>query len=139
MENFKNLRSEKFIKVFDVVRKDLGVSQAELARMIGYSKSANITQIRSGKNRIQNPQLKNFCDLFGYSYESFEEENGPWKKNTAESALQGTAIKQPAEIQREFEAIEKTNEMFLRMFETGIQLTQNNSRSFQRLRGLIGA
>lgn len=138
MKKGKNRESQIFLEEFEKVCQQKNMSQNLLAQKIGYKGSANITNIRSGKSGVNHEVLKTFAKMFGYSISYFfEPPSDEAEMIVAESDAIYIRKYENEDLLEKIKFIEENNENFLRLFETGIELSKKNRVIHQEILEII--
>lgn len=120
---YKDERTEKFMTEFEIVRKRENISQRKLSELIGMSPQT-ITQLKNGKQSVQEDVLKSFAEKYDYDLNIFYGHSSNQKKIDKQ-------------IEDQFDLIKKNNEMLIQLFQTGIELTNSQIVYMKNLKTMI--
>lgn len=120
---YKDERTEKFMTEFEIVRKRKNISQRKLSELIGMSPQT-ITQLKNGKQSVQEDVLKSFAEKYDYDLNIFYGHSSNQKKFDKQ-------------IEDQFDLIKKNNEMLIQLFQTGIELTNSQIVYMKNLKTMI--
>lgn len=140
MENYKKFSDEitkRFSESVYALKEEKKYSLAFIQRKIGYNSAQALNEVIQLRTMVQEKYLTNYCEAFGFDKNDFLPYVYKGENIVSEPASVYQKKSFHAIVER-FENLEKTNEMFFRMMETGMQLTKNNSMNYKELKELIG-
>lgn len=120
---YKDEKTQRFMSEFELVKKKEKISQRRLSELIGMSPQT-ITQLKNGKQSVQEDVLKKFAEMYEYDLNIFYgHQRNPEKLNR--------------QIEDQFDLIKKNNEMLIQLFQTGIELTNSQIVYMKNLKTMI--
>lgn len=120
---YKDEKTQRFMSEFELVKKKENISQRRLSELIGMSPQT-ITQLKNGKQSVQEDVLKKFAEMYEYDLNIFYgHHKNPEKLNR--------------QIEDQFDLIKKNNEMLIQLFQTGIELTNSQIVYMKNLKTMI--
>lgn len=120
---YKDEKTQRFMSEFELVKKKENISQRRLSELIGMSPQT-ITQLKNGKQSVQEDVLKKFAEMYEYDLNIFYgHQKNPEKLNR--------------QIEDQFDLIKKNNEMLIQLFQTGIELTNSQIVYMKNLKTMI--
>lgn len=137
---YKDEITALFVKSVQELKESRNISIASIQRAIGYKSPQAISQVMQQKTMVGEKYLDKYCEVYGFNKNYFlpymyENDDAPAMVSESRPKYENSNA---SRILERFESLEKTNEMFFRMMETGLQLTKNNALNFKDLRELIG-
>lgn len=120
---YKDEKTQRFMSEFELVKKKENISQRRLSELIGMSPQT-ITQLKNGKQSVQEDVLKKFAEMYEYDLNIFYgHQKNPEKLNR--------------QIEDQIDLIKKNNEMLIQLFQTGIELTNSQIVYMKNLKTMI--